>query len=105
MERHADGALALVTLKREDFVAVGAADSDGEGSIDHLRSHDGTKVAAFARTLDRTGPGGEMQRKVSLRSTDGAIDVSAIARAGGGGVIAGLPGLRPRSRRRTSWRS
>ena len=85
LERHADGALALVTLRREDFDAVGAADSDGEGIIDHLRSQEGTKVAAFARTLDRTGPDGEPQRKVSLRSTDGAVDVSMIARAGGGG--------------------
>jgi len=85
LERHADGALAMVKLTREDFDAVGAADSDGEGIIDHLRSLDGTKVAAFARTLDRPGPDGEVQRKVSLRSTDGEIDVSAIARAGGGG--------------------
>lgn len=85
LELHANGALAMVTLKREDFDAVGAADSDGEGIIDHLRSLDGTKVAAFARTLDRAGPNGEQQRKVSLRSTDGAVDVSVIARAGGGG--------------------
>ena len=85
LERHADGALAMVSLKREDFEAVGAADSDGEGIIDHLRSLDGTKVAAFARTLDRAGSDGEVQRKVSLRSTDGSVDVSVIARAGGGG--------------------
>jgi phosphoesterase RecJ-like protein len=85
LERHVGGALSMVSLSRSDFDAVGAADSDGEGIIDHLRSLDGTKVAAFARVLDRVGPDGETQQKVSLRSTDGEVDVSVIARAGGGG--------------------
>jgi len=41
---------------------------------------EGTRGAALARELTSHG-----RRKVSLRATDGAIDVSAIARAGGGG--------------------
>lgn len=85
LELHCNGALAIVHLGREDFEAVGAADSDAEGIIDHLRSLKGVKVAAFGRTLDRPGAEGAQQQKVSLRSTDGEVDVSAIARAGGGG--------------------
>ena len=48
-----------------------------EGVIDHLRSIDGTKVAAVIRDL---GNRGRAARKVSLRSSEGDVDVSAIAR-------------------------
>ncbi|MEI2702151.1 MAG: DHH family phosphoesterase [Baekduia sp.] len=85
LERHDDGALAIVSLQREDFESVGAADSDSEGIIDHLRAIEGTKVAAFARSRERPNGNGRVTRKVSLRSADGEVDVSAIARAGGGG--------------------
>ena len=50
--------------------------------IDHLRSIDGTKVAAVVRDL---GNRGRAARKVSLRSSEGDVDVSAIARKHGGG--------------------
>ena len=53
-----------------------------EGIIDYVRSLEGTAVAAVVR--DKTD-GGRAARKVSLRSTDGAVDVSAIAREHGGG--------------------
>ena len=53
-----------------------------EGIIDHLRSIDGTKVAAVVRDL---GNRGRAARKVSLRSSEGDVDVSAIARKHGGG--------------------
>jgi len=53
-----------------------------EGVIDHLRSIDGTKVAAVIRDL---GSRGRSARKVSLRSSEGDVDVSAIARKRGGG--------------------
>jgi phosphoesterase RecJ-like protein len=69
----------MTHLTREDFEAAGADDSLSEGIIDHLRSVAGTKVAAVIREL------GDGRRKVSLRSTDGEIDVSVIARAAGGG--------------------
>jgi bifunctional oligoribonuclease and PAP phosphatase NrnA len=82
LERIDDGMLTFAYLDREAFSSVGAEDSYSEGIIDHLRSVDGTKVAALARELfDSDG----LRKKVSLRSTDGAIDVSVIARAGGGG--------------------
>jgi phosphoesterase RecJ-like protein len=47
-----------------------------------VRSLEGTEVAAMIR--DKTD-GGRAARKVSLRSTDGKVDVSAIARKRGGG--------------------
>ena len=53
-----------------------------EGIIDHLRTLDGTAVAAVVRDQPERGRAG---RKVSLRSTDGRVDVSAIAREQGGG--------------------
>jgi phosphoesterase RecJ-like protein len=53
-----------------------------EGIIDHLRSIEGSKVAALIRDI---GDRGRAARKVSLRSSDGAVDVSAIARKNGGG--------------------
>jgi len=85
LERYDGGALSLVQLSREDFAQTGAAVSHSEGIIDHLRALADTKVAAVVRALDRPRADGTLVRKVSLRSTDGAIDVSRIARAGGGG--------------------
>jgi phosphoesterase RecJ-like protein len=83
VQRFDDGRLTITILTREDFLATGAEDSFTEGIIDHLRAVRGTKVAAMARELPANGD--EQRLKVSLRATDGEIDVSAIARAGGGG--------------------
>jgi bifunctional oligoribonuclease and PAP phosphatase NrnA len=84
VERHDGGTLTVARVTREDFEAVGAEDSYTEGIIDHLRSVEHTKVAALAREIDDADPT-RVRKKVSLRSTDGEVDVSAIARAGGGG--------------------
>jgi phosphoesterase RecJ-like protein len=83
VERYDDGRLAFTRLSRDDFRLAGAEESYSEGIIDHLRSVEGTKVAALARELLSDGASG--RRKVSLRATDGEVDVSAIARAAGGG--------------------
>jgi len=83
VERYDDGRLTFTHLSRDDFRMAGAEESYSEGVIDHLRSVDGTKVAALSRELLGEAPGG--RKKVSLRATDGAVDVSVIARAGGGG--------------------
>jgi bifunctional oligoribonuclease and PAP phosphatase NrnA len=81
VERHDDGALTLSHLTADDFRATGAEENYSEGVIDHLRSVDGTAVAALVRDrLDGSG-----RRKVSLRSSDDRVDVSRIARAQGGG--------------------
>jgi len=87
IERHDDGRLTLTRLTREDYALAGAEESYSEGVVDHLRSVRGTKVAALARELlDGEGDGSAPRRaKVSLRATDGSVDVSAIAREQGGG--------------------
>jgi phosphoesterase RecJ-like protein len=83
VRRYDDGRLTFTRLTRDDFRLAGAEESYSEGVIDHLRSVEGTKVAALSRELlDEAGAG---RKKVSLRATDGDVDVSAIARAGGGG--------------------
>jgi bifunctional oligoribonuclease and PAP phosphatase NrnA len=83
VRRYDDGVLTFTHLTRDDFRLAGAEDSYSEGVIDHLRSVEGTKVAALARELvDEAATG---RKKVSRRATDGDVDVSVIARAGGGG--------------------
>jgi phosphoesterase RecJ-like protein len=82
VERHADGRLATTYISADDYSAAGASELHSEGVIDFLRALEGTKLAAVVR--DRSD-GGPAARKVSLRSTDGSIDVSAIARKHGGG--------------------
>jgi phosphoesterase RecJ-like protein len=83
LQRYDDGTLTYSRLSRDDFRMAGAEESYSEGIIDHLRSVEGTKVAALAREL--LSDAGSGRKKVSLRATDGSVDVSAIARAGGGG--------------------
>lgn len=82
IERFDGGRLALTYLSREDYAATGASDLLTEGIIDHVRALEGTVVAGVVR--DKT-EGGRTARKVSLRSSDGTVDVSAIAREQGGG--------------------
>jgi bifunctional oligoribonuclease and PAP phosphatase NrnA len=82
IERHCDGDLALAYISAADYEESGAGEEMTEGIIDHLRSVEGAKVAAMVRDL---GDRGKAARKVSLRSSDGSVDVSAIARAQGGG--------------------
>jgi bifunctional oligoribonuclease and PAP phosphatase NrnA len=83
VQRFDDGRLTFTRLTRDDFRLAGAQESYSEGIIDHLRSVEGTKVAALMRELLSDGARG--RRKVSLRATDGEVDVSLIARAAGGG--------------------
>jgi bifunctional oligoribonuclease and PAP phosphatase NrnA len=77
-----DNRLVLTYITAEDYAATGAGEEMTEGVIDHLRSIEGTKVAAVIRDL---GDRGRAARKVSLRSSEGDVDVSAIARRNGGG--------------------
>src|ERR1700744_1709511 len=83
VERYDDGRLTMSALTVSDFNASQAEESYSEGLIDHLRAVEGTEVAALVR--DRIGNGSSGERKVSLRSGTGKIDVSVIARAQGGG--------------------
>jgi phosphoesterase RecJ-like protein len=82
IERFADCDLAVTYISAGDYAETGASEVLTEGIIDFVRALEGTAVAAMVR--DKTD-GGRSARKVSLRSTDGAVDVSAIARQHGGG--------------------
>jgi bifunctional oligoribonuclease and PAP phosphatase NrnA len=83
VERYDDGRLTLSHLSADDFRETGAEENYSEGVIDHLRSVEGTAVAALVR--DRLGRGTAGLRKVSLRASDDRVDVSRIARVQGGG--------------------
>jgi phosphoesterase RecJ-like protein len=83
VQRFDGGVVTASSLTKADFDETGAVESDSEGIVDHLRAVNGTKVAVLLRELlsdDRAG-----MHKVSMRSTDGAVDVSRIARGLGGG--------------------
>ncbi len=83
LQRFDGGVVTATSLTRADFEETGAVETDSEGIVDHLRSVDGTKVAVLVRELlsdERSGV-----RKLSLRATDGTVDVSRIARGLGGG--------------------
>jgi bifunctional oligoribonuclease and PAP phosphatase NrnA len=82
IELRDDGRIAVTYISAEDYASTGASEALTEGIIDHLRTIDGAAVAAVVRDQ---GEAGRAARKVSMRSTDGRVDVSAIARAHGGG--------------------
>jgi phosphoesterase RecJ-like protein len=82
IQRHCDDRLVVSYITAADYEATGAGEEMTEGVIDHLRSIEGTKVAAVVRDL---GNRGRAARKVSLRSSEGDVDVSEIARKHGGG--------------------
>ena len=73
----------LTHLTAADYRETEAEENYSEGVVDHLRSVEGTAVAGLVRDL--LSPDHEGWRKVSLRATDGRVDVSRIARAQGGG--------------------
>jgi bifunctional oligoribonuclease and PAP phosphatase NrnA len=76
------GRIVVSWLRRDDFGEVGAQEPYSEGIIDFLRAVEGAEVAALIREPPRdAGP----TRRVSLRASTEDIDVSAIARAFGGG--------------------
>jgi phosphoesterase RecJ-like protein len=82
IERHCGERLVITDVTAADYEASGAGEEMTEGIIDHLRSVEGCKVAALIRDQSDRG---RAARKVSLRSSGGEIDVSAIARKHGGG--------------------
>jgi phosphoesterase RecJ-like protein len=82
IQRHCGERLVVAYITEADYEASGAGEEMTEGIIDHLRSVEGSMIAALVRDL---GDRGDAARKVSLRSSGGEIDVSAIARQHGGG--------------------
>jgi phosphoesterase RecJ-like protein len=83
VKRYDGGLLTLTHLTLDDFAQTGADESYSEGLVDHLRAVEGTAVAGLVR--DQVADAASSKRKVSLRATDDRVDVSVIARAGGGG--------------------
>ncbi len=82
IEMTCEGQVALTYISKQDYESAGASEELTEGVIDYLRSIEGIRIAAVVRDQ---APGGKAQRKVSLRSADGSVDVSEIARKQGGG--------------------
>jgi phosphoesterase RecJ-like protein len=82
IELHDEGRIAVTYISRQDYEQTGGSEVLTEGIIDHLRTLDGTAAVAVVRDQAEQG---RAKRKVSLRSTDGRVDVSAIARVQGGG--------------------
>ena len=76
------GRLVVSYLLKDDFGDVGAEEPYSEGIIDYLRAVEGSEMVALIREPPRNeGPA----RRISLRSSHDEVDVSAIARAAGGG--------------------
>jgi bifunctional oligoribonuclease and PAP phosphatase NrnA len=81
-ELYENGRLVVTYLLKEDFAEVGAEEPYSEGIIDYLRSVEGSEMVALIREPPRDeGPA----RRISLRSSRDEVDVSAVARAAGGG--------------------
>ena len=76
------GRIVVSHLVRTDFGEVGAVEPYSEGIIDYLRAVEGAELAVLIREPPRDdGP----VRRISLRASIDELDVSAIARAFGGG--------------------
>ena len=81
-ELYESGRLVVSYLLKDDFAEVGAEEPYSEGIIDYLRSVEGSEMVALIREPPRDeGPA----RRISLRSSRDEVDVSAVARAAGGG--------------------
>jgi len=75
-----DDRVASFSLSLEDVDKLGVIPEDNEGIIDHLRSVEGVKAAAFFEELP------EGMVRLSLRSKDSSFDACALcAQFGGGG--------------------
>lgn len=77
------GQIVFTFLSLRDFAECQADSTHAEGVIDVIRAVAGPQLAAFAREV--TDENGQTKTKVSLRAINPTFDVSAIARAGGGG--------------------
>ena len=82
--------VASIALPLSTVRELGTKPDDTEGLIDHIRSIDGVRVAAFFEEL----PDGLV--RASLRSKDRSTDVCEIASAFGGGGHTLAAGLRTR---------
>ena len=82
LETRLGGALALSWLGPSDFADANAHEGHAEGIIDILRTIQGVRVAALIKERSSSE---HADCKVSLRSTDGSVNVAAMANKRGGG--------------------
>jgi bifunctional oligoribonuclease and PAP phosphatase NrnA len=82
MQRFEDGRMVVTYLLRSDFEELGVGEELAEGVIDELR---GIKGVEFAMTIREPPLPDGPARRISMRSSVDAFDVSAIARQRGGG--------------------
>jgi phosphoesterase RecJ-like protein len=85
-----DGKLAIGVLEKEDFTGAGADGQLTEGLVDSLRAIEGVQVGVLIYSRPQAAeagsePQGEVQYRVSLRSSTDKVDVQRIARAKNGG--------------------
>lgn len=83
-ERLLDGRLVVAVLEADDFAVAGSDDADGIAEL--LRGTRGAEVGALVRV-------GHHGLRASLRAASDRVDVSAIARAEGGGGHPAAAGL------------
>jgi phosphoesterase RecJ-like protein len=76
------GALVVSWLDDDDFAQAGADEGHADGIIDRLREIRGVRVAVLVRERLKEG---RLETKVSLRSTDGSVNVADLAQIYGGG--------------------
>jgi phosphoesterase RecJ-like protein len=79
MQFNADGRIASFSLTQRIAAELEVKPEDNEGLIDHLRAIHGVIVAIFFEELP------DLKVRVSMRSKDPAVDVSAICQKFGGG--------------------
>lgn len=79
MRFEADGRIASFALDLKTAADLGVIPEDNEGLIDHLRAVRGVIVAVFFEEL------ADAKVRVSMRSKNEAVDVSAICQKFGGG--------------------
>jgi bifunctional oligoribonuclease and PAP phosphatase NrnA len=82
MRRYEGGRMIATYLLRSDFEELGVGEEYAEGVIDELREVKGVELAMTVRESPQAG--GPL-RRISMRSTTDAFDVSAVARQRGGG--------------------
>jgi phosphoesterase RecJ-like protein len=80
VEVYEGGRLVITFLERDDYEQTGASSGASEGVIDSLRAVAGVEMSALI-----SEPPERDRRRVSLRSSRDRLDVSEIARSGGGG--------------------
>ena len=77
---HEGGRLVISYLERKDFEETGASSGASDGVVESLRAVAGVEMSALISEPPERGG-----RRVSLRSSRDRLDVSEVARAGGGG--------------------